>query len=380
MKGLLVVSAETATFLWPAGEEAGSAIRQLTLPLKVAVHRNPADGIAFAPLGSLSSDSEAEIVVVERLGAHLPIWEDVDLLSILLRGFFSTAANELPASARNVSYYLYFPPWMAPRERRLLRNAARDSGLTVLDGLERGLALALAQAQRRAAPAAGGWVIADRCGSDLDLYAIAKERTSGREELSLTLYRQCSELFSSYYVARDQAMEHAVSESLASLPGDWPLLAADGEAANLLNAVAGTRSPVEEVSFSEYLAENLRSEEESAIRFTRKWRYWLDHGDARLDPLTTGKESFPCRLERLFEIPERPPQQLYVGLRAGFAETRRETHEICRVILSRPHDFHFAPGHLLVRASLATAERGELAVEVLQRAKQVHVEKVEFPS
>jgi hypothetical protein len=379
MKGLLVVSAETATFFWPAGEEVGSAVRQLTLPLNIAVHRNPADGIAFAPPGSLSSDSEAESVVVERLGAHLPIWEDIDLLSILLRGFFLAAANELPASARHLPYNLYFPPWMAPRERRLLRNTARDSGLTVLEDLERGLALAMTQAQRCAAPAAGGWVIADRCGSDLDLYAIAKERAGSRQELSLILYRQCSELFSSYYTARNQAMEHDVSDSLASLPGDWPLLASDGEAASLLRAVAGTRS-VGEVSFSECLARNLRSEEEPTIRLSRKWRYWLDHGDARLDPLTMGKESFPCRFERLFNIPERPPQQLYVGLRAGFAETRRETYEVCRIILSRPHDFHFAPGHLLVRTSLATAERGELAVEVLQHAKQTHVEKVEFPS
>ena len=375
MTGHLVLSAETALFLWRA---AGSEVEACELPFGLVARRGALGGVDFSPLGSADGLAPDEIAI-ERLGAQLADCDDADLLAHLLGGFFAAAARLLPAAAREAPYLLLHPPWLGPRERTLLRDTARPAGLSVAEGFERGLAPVEAEICRDPAAAPGGWVVADRCGPDLDVYTIAGERLGERRVLSIASYRRCPGLFSARYQGSRHAAAAEAASALRPAPAGWPLLVSDASE-TMARLLAATRPAAKVVSFAEHLAALPATAGEGRLPFaaSRKHRYWLDHGDEALQPLEQSGDGF-ASCQRLFRIPDAPPSSLYLAIRAGFGATREETHEVARIVLTRPHQFQLAPGHLLVSASRAGDARGELTVEVFQQARCVYRQTEGFP-
>lgn len=368
MSGLLAVGAETAEFFW---HEAGSAgVRHLPMRFAVAAHREDGGGVSFRAAWQDGPETES-VVIVEGLGSHLASWEDRDLLEQLLQGFFAAARQELPESAREALFRLCYPPWIGPLERRRLVARARTAGLRLAPGgSERGLALAMVKARQDGAPGAGGWLIVDRCSPDLDVYAVGARQIGADGVLELRSYRRCEGLFSSFYMERHSTVTRIVTGAIERLGPGWPLLAADDEAARLLRE-ALPDVEVENVSFADLLAVSNTEADPPSWRLQGRGRLWLDHGDERLVSLSDDDSSLPMVKELLFAIPEPAPVEMRVALRAGFAPTRAETHELCSVVLSRPAEFFAAPGHLLVKADQHDHGRVELTVEVLQNGRRV---------
>jgi hypothetical protein len=381
MSSLLVVSSDKLQFLGsaPEGEAAGPPP-----PFPFAITAFPGPGgivsFALAPPSQESEGEAGEAICIEDLGAQLPDWEEEDLLSSVLEGYFAALSQELPDGIRTTRHRVYVPFWMGPRERRLFRRAAQAAGLFLGEELERGLAPVLTRVWQGAPPpSSGGWIVVDRCGSDLDLYGVFDRSTEAGREVGLVDYRRCPQIFSALYEARPAAARQVVTAALAMLPSGWGFLATEESAASLLAAQAAS-SEWEIHPFAEHaaaLAAQERSDQRSTIPLSRSWRYWLDDGDDRLEPLGDGGSSYPQQLERLLVIPESPPEHLRIGVRVGFHPTRPETQEVCQVRISRP-DLLYASGFLLMHLRLHGPGRGELEIEVVQRGGSVHTARTSF--
>jgi hypothetical protein len=374
----------SAVLLVSGGDVEFLVVDQTAAPLQFRFSVAARPGVEGEVIFAYDPPAEAregpeEAVALEALGAQLSVWEDEDLLSFVLRGYFAAIAPRLPSALLAAPLRLYFPFWMGPRERRLLRVAAQDAGLTLLDGLERGLAPVLTRAwQGVAVPPSGGWIVADRCGSDLDLYAVSDWRSKSGREIGLAFYRRCPEIFSPYYRARPAAAREVVDSALTSLPVGWGLLATDEQGAELLRQRPSEESNVAIYPFAEHpaaLEAYCKTMESASITLSRLWRYWLDLGDDPLQPI--GDPFSAERVERLFAIPDPVPDHIRLGLRAGFHPARLDTQEICEVSVSRP-ELHYAPGFLLVLLRLRGSGGGDFEVDVVQHGRSVHSVKALF--
>jgi hypothetical protein len=375
MSGVLLVSGSDVEFL-----VVDQAVAPLQFRFSIAARPGEEAEVIFAYDSPAEAREEPEgAIVLEALGTQLSAWEDEDLLSFVLKGYFAAIAPRLPSALLAAPLRLYFPFWMGPQERRLLRAAAQEAGLTLLDGLERGLAPVLTHVWQGAdVPPSGGWIVADRCGSSLDLYAISDRQSKSGREIGLAFYRRCPEIFSPYYRARPAAAGEAVDSALTPLPVGWGLLATDEQGAQLLRQRASEESNVAVYPFAEHPAaleaygKTLNS---ASISLSRPWRYWLDLGDDPLQPI--GDPFSAACVERLFAIPEPVPDHIRLGLRAGFHPARLDTQQICEVSVSRP-DLHYAPGFLLVLLRFRGSGGGDFEVDVVQHGRSVHSVKALF--
>jgi hypothetical protein len=373
MSSILLVSGDRLEFL--GSEERGAGFGpQPPFSFSLTL-RGSGETVSFSQEPATVGEGEAgEAITIEELGAELPDWEDENLLSFVLQGYFSVLSRRLPEGMRTSIHRLYFPFWMGPRERRLLRRAAQHVEISLLEGLERGLAPVLTRVwQGEDPPSSGGWIVADRCGADLDLYGISDRLSETGREIELVGYRRCPQISSAYYATRRSEAAEVVEAALATLPSSWRLLATDNQATELLSERAA-KAGSEIRSFADHVAAleaHGLSPGPMLVTLSRHWRYWLDYGDDRLEPLDEGGGQYPHRVECLLSIPDPPPDHIRLGLRMGFHPTRLETQEICQVRISRP-DLHYAPGFLLVLLRLRGHGSGDLEIDVIQRGKSVH--------
>jgi hypothetical protein len=378
MSSILLMSGDGLEFLESEERGAGSGPQP---PYSFSVTlRGSEETVSFSQELAPTLGEVDETITIEKLGAELPDWEDEDLLSFVLEGYFSVLSRRLPEDVRASVHRLYVPFWMGPRERRLLRRAAQRAELSLLEGMERGLAPVLTRVwQGEDPPSSGGWIVADRCGEDLDLYGISDRLSETGREIELVGYRRCPRISSAYYATRPSEAAQVIEAALATLPASWRLLATEERAAELLSE-QGARGGSEIRSFADHVAAleaHGLSPGPVPVTLARHWRYWLDYGDDRLESLDEGGGHYPRRVERLLSIPDPPPDHIHLGLRVGFHPTRPETQEICQIRISRP-DLHYAPGFLLVLLRLRGHGSGDLEIEVIQRGKSVHTVSAPF--
>lgn len=307
---------------------------------------------------------------VPLLGEALARWYDRKLLATVLQGYFAAVAEELKKAEAETHYRLLPPLWLGRPQLGLLRRVATTCGLQFEQGHERGLELAALHAGRHDPPAAGGWLVADHCPPDLDLYAVRDQRRGERRKLELVDYRRLRGFFASE--PPREAELRSLRDALAELPTEWPVLASDERTREVLGKVRARRAgaaptlvPFEPRSGGEGLA------------LSHALSYWLDHGDARLEALVPARQELPARAMRLLELPDEAPEHLRLSVRAGFSPRPEETREICRLEKSKG-DYHSEGGLLMVELGLEASERGQLSVQPIQRRRRIDRWQVAF--
>lgn len=329
----------------------------LTLDFQVAARPASDGGVRF----DLERKGTSEEIVVGGLGERLAEGTEPDLVGDLIDRFF--ALVEERALLRSRPAQLLYPPWLGPAARGRLRRAARQAGLSLGDELERGLALLVARIRRRHdRPSDGGWVIADRCGSDLDLYLIDDSEGALGRELCLRGYQRLRGLFGEFYSTRRGEALVRLREPVEALPAASRWLATDPAALDLLG---GSRE-VELESWAAAWALTDDATEGAALVLARRPRHWLFVGDQRLEPLASDAASPLTRHERLYRIPHPPPQVLEIALRTGYGPSLSETYRLASLRLRRGGDYRALEGWLLVTAEVDQRHSGFLRVEIVQ--------------
>lgn len=353
MSAALLVSGDRVSLLdlAGAGEPAG-------FEFQVVARRGSEGDVAF----DLEGDGSPDEVTIGALGDRLADESERDLIDELTARFFALLLCRRPPSE---APRLLYPPWMGPVSRRRLRTAARAVGFELQDGVERGLALLVAHLRRNGGdPPIGGWLLADRCGSDLDLYQLDDAISSGSREIGLRSYRRLRGLLGAYYSGRPSEREERLRGAVADVPSGAGWLVTDDELSSLLAETTGGTTVL---SADWRIVEELdRPSDGTPLQWRRSPSHWLSVGDQQLEPLPADKDSGSRRTERLYRIPHLPPQALIVGLRAGYGASLAETYSLASIRLRRGSDYRALEGWLLVAVERGTGAARTLEVEVVQ--------------
>lgn len=376
MSYLCVVSGRQLTLLEPGS----NASRDFDLNLWA----QPTDDGSVHFSHKLSEHPEA--AAIDGLGEKLLLSHDGDLIDLALQNYFSLLLRQGVLEEESRDVRLAYPAWMGPSTRHRWIEAARRAAFPLQDGVERGFVPVLARARAGSPPPPqGGFLVADACDEDLDLYAIRDQASDGHRTLTLTHYRRCRRVLSTYFQHRPSAAKSLVRDLLRETDEAWPILGLGEAATTLLQQVVPASRAIEGVTF--HLDDASPSTGAPAdtghrdleLRLERRWQHWLDHGDARLLQLPLSANNAKGRADVLLTIPVNPPSHLSIGLYAGFSPDPLEGHELCRLNFRKP-DFYTESGYVLVHVHLTTSARGTFSAEFFQHGEKVSEKTRDFPA